>query len=195
MWLFGYTPKRRTQRKRQDERFNSELLTTPLGQVKDLSRSGIRVHSISKPVFATGQVLSVKLQAPDGHLTFMGRVVWIKRLKKGYDAGIRLLDVKPHIAAMLKQLAEFGFTPSTEWSEQASGGGSNALRMGSANDPYQVLGVEPEATDEKVQQAYRRLARMLHPDVNRSADAAAQFARVTAAYRALQKKRQKTTAA
>ena len=32
------------------------------------------------------------------------------------------------------------------------------------NDPYSVLGITPEATDEEVKQAYRTLARKYHPD-------------------------------
>lgn len=32
------------------------------------------------------------------------------------------------------------------------------------NDPYSVLGITPEATDEEVKQAYRALARKYHPD-------------------------------
>lgn len=32
------------------------------------------------------------------------------------------------------------------------------------NDPYSVLGITPEATDEEVKQAYRSLARKYHPD-------------------------------
>lgn len=32
------------------------------------------------------------------------------------------------------------------------------------NDPYNVLGVKPEATDDEVKQAYRALARKYHPD-------------------------------
>jgi curved DNA-binding protein CbpA len=31
-------------------------------------------------------------------------------------------------------------------------------------DPYQVLGIEATATDEQVREAYRRLARLVHPD-------------------------------
>ncbi len=32
------------------------------------------------------------------------------------------------------------------------------------NDPYSVLGIKPDATDDEVKQAYRQLARKYHPD-------------------------------
>jgi molecular chaperone DnaJ len=34
-------------------------------------------------------------------------------------------------------------------------------------DPYEVIGVAPDATDGEIKKAFRRLARELHPDVNR----------------------------
>lgn len=42
------------------------------------------------------------------------------------------------------------------------------------DDPYKVLGLSPNATDEEVKQAYRRLAKKYHPDMNPGDPVAAQ---------------------
>jgi len=50
-------------------------------------------------------------------------------------------------------------------------------------DPYQVLGVKREASQEEIQKAYRKLAKKLHPDLNPgNKEAEEKFKEVSAAY-------------
>ena len=51
------------------------------------------------------------------------------------------------------------------------------------DDPYKILGVSPDASDEEVKRAYRRLAKKYHPDLNPGdAEAARKMQEVNAAY-------------
>lgn len=52
-------------------------------------------------------------------------------------------------------------------------------------NPYKTLGVPPTASQEEIRAAFRRLARMYHPDVNRSPTAHDDFLRIAEAYRIL----------
>src|SRR6476620_399677 len=51
-------------------------------------------------------------------------------------------------------------------------------------DPYKVLQVDPEAEDEVIQAAYRRLAQKYHPDVA-GPDGSARMASINAAWELL----------
>jgi DnaJ-class molecular chaperone len=52
-----------------------------------------------------------------------------------------------------------------------------------SSDPYQVLGVKKDASQDEIQKAYRGLAKKLHPDLNPGDKASEeQFKTVTAAY-------------
>jgi curved DNA-binding protein CbpA len=57
--------------------------------------------------------------------------------------------------------------------------------MADAFDPYKTLQVDPEAEDEVIQAAYRRLARKYHPDVAPGAEPAARMAAINAAWELL----------
>lgn len=51
------------------------------------------------------------------------------------------------------------------------------------SDPYQVLGVSPDASDEEIKRAYRKLAKQYHPDLNPGDEAAAKkMEQINAAY-------------
>ena len=50
-------------------------------------------------------------------------------------------------------------------------------------DPFQILGVSPNASEDEIRQAYRRLAKKYHPDLNPGDSTAAQ--KINAAYDAI----------
>ena len=61
------------------------------------------------------------------------------------------------------------------------------------DDPYRILGLTPDATDEQVKQAYRRLAKKYHPDMNPGDEHAAKMMNdINAAYEQIKNPPQQT---
>ncbi|MGB7796559.1 MAG: DnaJ domain-containing protein, partial [Pseudonocardiaceae bacterium] len=54
-----------------------------------------------------------------------------------------------------------------------------------ARDYYEALGVSRTVSTEELQQAYRKLARQYHPDVNRDPGAEERFKEISEAYSVL----------
>lgn len=57
--------------------------------------------------------------------------------------------------------------------------------MADSLDAYKILQVDPEAEDEVIQAAYRRLARKYHPDLTEAEDAERRMAAINAAWELL----------
>lgn len=52
-------------------------------------------------------------------------------------------------------------------------------------DYYDILGVDKNASQDEIQRAYRRLARQLHPDINKQSDAEERFKEINEAHQVL----------
>ena len=64
-------------------------------------------------------------------------------------------------------------------------------------DPYKVLGISRDATDDEVKKAYRKLSRIYHPDANvnnpNKAQAEEKFKEIQQAYDQIMKEREQGT--
>jgi hypothetical protein len=171
---------KKSVRPRKDKRFAAEVLTSPLGSVKDVSASGVCVVVAGRRRdLVRGRVMPLHLDTPNGRLDFLARVAWVRKTRQGSEVGFSLLDVKPHIARLLCQLGQFGFVPPPS----------------DATDPHEkpeippelcrILEIQPDASDDEIFHAYRRIAMAYHPDRNSSGDAAERFQQGAEAYRKL----------
>jgi curved DNA-binding protein CbpA len=50
------------------------------------------------------------------------------------------------------------------------------------DDPYFVLGIKPGASKKEIKRAYRKMAKNLHPDINKSLEAEEKFKKIHWAY-------------
>ena len=55
----------------------------------------------------------------------------------------------------------------------------------STGNPYEILGIQANASDAEIRKAYRSMVKKFHPDKNPSAAAQQQFLRIQAAYEQL----------
>lgn len=172
-----------------------------LGQVLDMSSSGMRVQMDEKPDLTTGRVLEISVASPLQRCSLKMRVAWIRKMHEGWHVGFQFIDVGPAMAESLDSLARYGCANlqdpgarrgrssaderaarEREYAARKAGSPEGLEATVHCTDLYALLDVPSEADEAEIKSAYRRAVRILHPDVNKTPEAAEQFAMVRTAY-------------
>ena len=168
-----------------------------LGDLVDLSASGLRVNRKGKPPFKLGQCVQVRLTAGGQALRITAQAMWMKRNGlRHYSIGMRFLSLSTTARKALDSVAQFGFfrrggegadtwAPRAEPLTQQSQTPPAVTVVVDLPDYYGVLGVDPSATIEELRSAYRTLVRKYHPDVTTDAEGPLRFQEVQEAYEML----------
>ncbi len=172
--------------RRKHRRYESHVVMCELGEVKDISAGGMRIQCEGKPPLRLGRSANIKLSFVGGGIVVTVEAVWHKRRGlKQHEIGMQFIGVSEEMTKALDSLARFGFIGGAE---QTVAGRRPQTRITAAvelPDYYQVLGVQPNCTDEDIKAAYRQLSKEHHPDVSHEAEAVEKFAVIQDAYKIL----------
>lgn len=92
--------------RRRHGRIRSKDVRTRLGEVLDLSASGMRVSARGARPPHYGTIMHLELKHPEGAVQVKSRVVWIKRIGfYRFEVGLEFEDVTPTTAAGLVIIA------------------------------------------------------------------------------------------
>ena len=180
--------------RRKLPRHATDAVTCEIGQILDLSGSGMRVGIKGRCPFKVGKTLPVKLKTPNGTLPVTLRAVWRRRtgLLGGYQVGFAFVGIKPAQSVALATIARFGFISTADVSpaskDKKSGGGSTRSSPGNVAadivmaEYYDRLDLPRTAGMDEIKDAYRKLARKYHPDVAPGEDNRKKFIELREAY-------------
>lgn len=91
---------------RRHGRIRCEILKCGLGEVMDISASGMRVMRYGRRVVKEGKVLCLTLKALERTLPVTVKVVWVKRQGfMRYSFGVEFIDMTPEQAASIASFA------------------------------------------------------------------------------------------
>ncbi len=177
--------------RRSAPRQTTDTLSCHLGEVKDISTTGVRIRCGSKPPFAPGAVTTIAFNYNGGKLQVSVQERWRKRrgLRGAHEIGLMFVRNSPNVIKAIESVVKFGFLcPDAVAGEQPKAKRRSKQKLHvSVNLPdyYAVLGVRCDAEDEHVHNAYRKLAQKYHPDANKSPDAQDRFISICEAYKVL----------
>lgn len=178
-------------RARSAERHDAYGLRCAIGDLEDLSATGMRVKGSGKCHVDVGQSLPLVISNGGQTVRVQGEVVWVRKPTFGsgaFQVGVRFRDVRASLAAALEQMAKFGCVNTSSFAATmgadpatAGQGGTPAPRV-EVENLYAILGVQPTANDAEIRKAFHKLAMQYHPDRNGSEDAADKFESINKTY-------------
>lgn len=178
------TQKDPRREERNAARYETSVISCPLGRIADLSRTGMRVQCTGKKPPSKGLSFDLELFSPSDSLMVPMQVVSVTRLGWGrYELGIKFVNINEETAQAIENLAKFGKVKSV--SPEANDRRRRALAAIRRPDHYKVLGITPSASADEIQQAFRALARKYHPDINATHEAEQIFCEINQSYQVL----------
>lgn len=174
------------QDRRGTQRYETTVVTCALGEVSDVSKSGMRVCGSGNAPAKVGAEFDVELCSPTEGVGVRAKVVRARASGYGrFELGLVFQGISDSTAQKLENLARYGSTRASN----ATAEKAEQLRRLSASlklpDHYGALGITPKATSEQIQQAFRALARKYHPDLNTTPEAERRFCEVNEANQVL----------
>jgi DnaJ-domain-containing protein 1 len=107
---------------RRAPRHEAHGLRCPLGELKDISTSGLRCQTQGKPSVTVGQVVPLVIRNEGQAIKVHAQVVWVRRLggvmSKTFQIGVRFQSMTPKLERALDQLARFGYVNTSELVEE-----------------------------------------------------------------------------
>ena len=148
---------------RRNDRHDVETVRCELGELIDLSRSGMRLASTGPAPVTAGQVVTLHLDHHQGVIDVTAVVRWSRRTGlKRHEVGLEFTSVSEEKQNKLEQLARFGFVvPDRHRKRQSE---TTVHASAQLPDYYAVLEVSPGASSAEIRQAFHALAKTQHPD-------------------------------
>lgn len=175
--------------RRRMTRHQTDAVRSSLGDILDLSGTGLRMGFKGRCPIKVGQTISIKLKTPHGSMVLAARAVWRRRtgLLGGCQIGFNFDGINASQSVALATIARFGFIASqgvrsAEQDHAKLGGPASVEASIVMAKYYECLGLAESATPEDVKIAYRKLARQYHPDVAPGQDNQRKFLQLREAY-------------
>jgi len=163
---------------RNESRLDTDGLHCSLGRVADITGSGMRLIVAPNDLPEIGDIQSYIFADAKDNVTVTGTVKWVRKgtaFTRRCEVGIEFVKLDPQTRDSIIRLAVHG-------------------KLGHAPDAdihvifpnlYKILGVSQYASQDEIQTAYRKNAKLWHPDVSQAMNAPQRFEELQKAYAVL----------